>query len=460
MMTIRGRRICLSTLLLLVLGCAGGLQEGHLNVVLIVVDTLRADALGCYGAAGNPTPQIDLLASRGVRFDRCISQAPWTLPSIATILTGLYPSAHGTRSFSSILPEDLRTMTRDFRSAGYATGAVVSHRFVTRQKGFAHGFQFFDASNNKGHEYVSSAGVTEIALNWLENQSEPQSEDEPFFLFLHYFDPHYNYQEHSGFATVEGDYNGPLSPGMDIWDLREALESGNGDDIRYLRNLYEGEVRYVDNEIGRIFEYLDSRGLWENTVVVFTSDHGEEFLEHGWLGHTRNLYDNLIRVPLIISAPRLSKGTVRDDSAMLVDLYATVGRLAHLESPLNHGIDLFDGTISDRVCISEVNFDPESNMYAPRKIVAREAIKHTEMRAVERGNWKAIEDRLRGEWKLYHRGDDPGEIRDRATSNPDILHQLQSDLSNWEDSILRGRVESEVLDSSQIEELRSLGYVR
>ncbi len=449
----RLRRLIIPFLLLL--GCAGGVNDGPLNVVLIVVDTLRADALGCYGATADPSPHIDSLAARGVRFDRCTSQAPWTLPSIASILTGLYPSTHGAGSFSSVLPEDLNTLTRDFRRAGYATGAVVSHRFVNRKKGFARGFQFFDESNSRNHDYVSSKGVTNIALRWLRKQVEP----DPFFLFLHYFDPHYNYMEHENFTEIT-PYEGPLSPGDDIWEIRERLESGSAEDIRYLRELYAGEIRQMDSEIGRVLDYLDESGLSENTVVVFTSDHGEEFMEHGWLGHTRNLYGNLLSVPLIIRAPNLPGRTVRDDPAMLVDLRTTIEKLAGLEPSENHGTDLFGKREPGRVSIAEVDFDPESNMKARPTIIEREKVKHAEMRAVQQGEWKAIEDRLTGEWELFHVGDDPGEVRDIASGAPDTLKLLQSILAEWDQSIQHGTAETEMLDSSQIEELRSLGYVQ
>lgn len=443
--------------LLLLVGCACGVHDGRLNVILIVVDTLRADALGCYGAAADPTPQIDRLALRGVRFDRCISQAPWTLPSITTIMTGRYPSSHGAGSFVSVLPEDLRTMTKDFRGAGYVTSGVVSHRFLTKKKGFARGFQFFDESNNRNHDYISSRGVSNVALRWLKKRSESK----PFFLFLHYFDPHYNYKEHEEFTTIT-PYDGPLHAGMDIWEIRESLQNGpvNENDIRYLRELYDGEVRYLDSEIGRVLNYLDENDLFKKSVVVFTSDHGEEFMEHGWLGHTRNLHDNLLRVPLIICAPKLPGRTARDDPAMLIDLYSTMEKLAGLDPPANFGIDLFGEQVSGRACIAEVDFNPETTMKARPAIIEREKVKHTEMRAVERGEWKAIEDRLTGEWELFHVGEDRDEMKDRASSHPDTLQSLQLVLDEWEKSIEQGATETEVLDSSQIEELRSLGYVQ
>ncbi len=436
-------------------GCAP--HRARPNVVIIVVDTLRADGLGCYGAVGDPTPAIDRLAAKGIRFERCVSQAPWTLPSVATLLSGRYPTSHGADNFTSVLPKKLRLMAQDFRAAGYATGAVVSHRFVSIQKGFDRGFDSFDQSNTLGHDAVTSPGVTKKALQWLGKIEKERKT--PFFLFLHYFDPHYSYMSHEG-NPPGPPYDGPLKAGMDIWELRKKLESASTEDLDFVKNLYAGEIRFTDGEIGKVFDYLEERQIARNTVIVFTADHGEEFMEHGWLGHTKNLYDNLVLVPLIIRYPGGDEGSVRRDPAMLVDLFATIENLAGLEAHPTEGRDLFGDDRSDRPCVSEVEFDPSGAKYLGRKFLRREMEKRSDMRSIYRAGWKAIENRITGEWELFDITNDPGEIENVAGRETDRLEDLRGDLAKWERSIVKGTGEAEPLDSAQIEELRALGYIR
>ncbi len=433
-------------------------EEPRPNVILIVVDSLRRDALGCYGAPAGSSDAIDALAAGGVRFSTCISQAPWTLPSTTTILSGLYPTSHGTTNIPSRIPSSVPLLAGRMKKLGYRTGAVVSHDLVGSGRGFERGFDFFDESNARGHTYVSSKSVTDIALDWIDRGGEP------FFLFVHYFDPHFVWVEHEG-LTPDAPYDGPLRPGMNIWKIRDEAETLGRDDIDYLRRLYAGEVRFTDKEIGRLAAHLEETGLDGATVILLTADHGEEFLEHGWLGHTRNLYQNLLAVPLIVRAPGRLEPAVREDAAMLVDVVPTILRLAGVKKsdmPQNlPGTALFDRVMGDRPLFSEVDYDPnDEEGGVPR--MRRKMQKTAHLRSVIAGDWKAIENRAAGTAELYRLADDGAEMKDLAgrEETTERLREMEARIARWEREIPRGEQEKIELSPVERKKLEALGYIR
>jgi len=273
-------------------GCGGG--ERPKNLVLITVDTLRPDHLGCYGYARPTSPTIDALAKESVVFDDAWSQAGWTLPSVATILTGQYPRDHGATDFHWSIDPSLQNIASILRRDGYDTGGYVSHVMLTPTYGIGDGFAHYDYSVlNIGHPHdVSTAKeLTDLALRGLRGMKEP------YFLWVHYFDPHFEYLSHPAFASF-----------------------GNTD-----VDSYDGAIGYTDFHIARLLRQIDAK----NTVVVFTADHGEEFGEHGGKYHY-TLYDEVMRVPLMICAPGLAPR--RDASpAEQIDLLPTMLSLLGVE---------------------------------------------------------------------------------------------------------------------------------
>ena len=322
-----------------------------MDVVLIVVDTLRSDGLGCGGAPARQSPELDALAARSAQFRTCVSQSPWTIPALGSIVTGHYPSTHGANWLSASLSESVPTLAERFRDAGWATAGIVSHYLAGERHGFARGFDHFDERNAAGHRHISSKILTDFALDWLDDQTGPS------FLFVHYFDPHYDYRTHRGFTQTEA-YGGAVEPGTDIWELRAAADDLDADDLAHLRELYAGEIRFMDHHVGRLLRSLRSRE--RDVVIAVTADHGEEFLEHGWLGHTRNLHGGLVRVPLLVHDSRRPEREVREDPAMLVDVHPTLLALAGLEVGEGPGRDLFRET-GPRDLISEVEFGPRDS---------------------------------------------------------------------------------------------------
>ncbi len=325
--------------------CACGEGESTLSgkprlVVWVEVDTLRADALGCYGAGllameqpgsqGSVTPNLDQLAKEGMLFDAAYSTAPWTLPSLASALTGKWPWEHGTTRLLGTLSEGHVTLPERLQSAGFRTGGVMTNFVATANYGFAQGFDQWDDSLAQGHE--GSTAEMAVAKMLAQYDSLSESKD-PVFLFGLFFEPHWRYEAH-GAPGLDPTPGGLVETTEDIWELREALSRGelSANDLRDLRRVYAGEVAKVDTAIGKLFDGLKERGAWEDAVVLFTADHGELLGERGWIGHTVTLTDELVRVPMILRVP-IAGGTLRAGETIAtpvsqVDLHSTLLELA------------------------------------------------------------------------------------------------------------------------------------
>jgi len=316
--------------LALLLGCAllgacSGRGDAP-NVLIIVVDTLRRDHLGAYGYERRTSPEIDRLAADAVRYDSAQSQAPWTLPSVAALLTGRDVAALGIGSDQDLLDDEFLLLSEVLSEQGFATGGIVSHKFVSAQWGFDQGFDSFDDSQALGHMAVTSPAVTEQALAFLDAHQEGK-----FFLFLHYFDPHFAYVEHEGFRFEATEpYEGWISSGTRFKKLMRAQDRLSAADLEEMRRLYDSEIAFTDHHIGRVLEGLQALGLFDETLIVVTADHGEEFFEHGQIGHGKTLYEELVGVPLIVRFPHGQPG-VLDQPVALVDIFPTVLELVGLE---------------------------------------------------------------------------------------------------------------------------------
>ncbi|NIN93415.1 MAG: sulfatase-like hydrolase/transferase, partial [Anaerolineae bacterium] len=307
-----------------------------LNLIIIAVDTLREDAVNWHGQHGHDTgltPNLQrLLAARATVFSRAFSQAPWTLPAFASIFTGLYPEQHGAeRSTSQLLPGQL-TLAEILREAGYLTMSVVSGHFVSSEVGMTQGFILRHEPRVFSLQEVTSPNVTERALKLLADHR-----DGPFFLFVHYFDPHADYRNHSEFAFETGrawqQANHPgFQPWARFWSGRRQppIDAAGQAEIRAL---YDEEVAYTDLHIGRLLTFLDENGLWESTCVVLVADHGEEFLDHGSGGHGHTLFQELIHVPLLIADPSRDAPAVISDPVETRWIFATILEMLGISPP-------------------------------------------------------------------------------------------------------------------------------
>lgn len=314
------------------------------NVLLISIDTLRPDRLSCYGNQRPTSPNIDALAKRGVLFENAYSPTSWTLPGHMSIFTSLYPSFHkldhNSRLGTVRLDDSERTLTELLKGSGFRTASFVTHPFLSAEWGFGRGFDLYVRE-------VSQAGDNaRRALNWLEwHQFHERRGLEPsgFFLFLHFIDPHETYNPPPPFLDrFTGNYQGKLKPTTHLVTAFLEKPFPSEADYRYTLALYDGEINYVDSQIGRIRQALDDAGWLDSTVIVVTSDHGEEFKDHGSMGHKTTLYDEQLRVPLIISyPPRFASGLRLTERASLLDIHPTVlGLLGETSPAAVQGLDL------------------------------------------------------------------------------------------------------------------------
>ena len=298
------------------------------NVLVFLVDTLRADHLGCYGYGRDTSPALDAFASEATLFENALAQAPWTRPSVASLFTGMTPVAHGVNGSDSSLPEEALTLAELFDSAGYDTLGIVTNPNVAEQLGFDQGFADFRLTEERNS---SAHHVVDLFSQWLEGRS---AATQPFFAYLHTGEPHGPYTPPAHLR----DHFGPV--GSEVVGRAgnlELLASGeleaDAAHIEDLQRLYDAEILWSDESFGRLVEELRGRRLLEDTVVVFLSDHGEAFSEHGSWQHGKVLYREVIGVPLVIRGPGFEAGRRVADLVQHVDLYPTLVALAGLEPP-------------------------------------------------------------------------------------------------------------------------------
>jgi arylsulfatase A-like enzyme len=278
------------------------------NVVLVVVDTLRAEGLSCYGNPRITSPRIDALAAEGTRFTHAYSAGPWTLPGTASILTGKTVPHHGLGvSNSNHLAESLDTLPKVLQRSGATTAAFTCNPLITSARNFDQGFEDFT-----NYRWTASPDMIGDVLQWID-----EHKDERFFLYVHLIDPHFPY-EPSRDSLAEFDMEMPADYKRS--DLRQYMENWYGEGkpslaaVRAINdwhlNAYDGEIWDSDRAIGQLQDRLAKHDLDDKTVIAITSDHGEEFLEHGWAGHHTQLWDESVRVPLILHGPGVPAGEV------------------------------------------------------------------------------------------------------------------------------------------------------
>jgi arylsulfatase A-like enzyme len=419
-------------------------------VVLYVADTLRADGIVPYGNEVVETPALDELARQGILFENVYAPSSWTRPSVASILTGILPARHGVETRFDGLTGIAELLSERFRAHGYATGAIVTNPNVAPLFGFAQGFDaFFELYERKragvvrsNELAVDSAEVTEQAMARID------SANRPFFLFVLATDSHWPDTPPEEFDRYGGDYQGNITGrerALSAWGVRP-------EDQERIRSLYLGEIAYLDSSLGRLIAHLQERGLYDETVVAFTSDHGEEFWEHGIRGHGTNLYEVGLRVPLILRGPRVRAGERITRPARSVDLFPTLLELAGLPP-----VAALDG----RSLLDEVQGAAE------HEARFRLGLDGKALSAVTRAPWKLVWDRRRDRHALFDLEAGPGEHRNVFTEHPEVAQALSSVLEAEEREVHRDRARlsetvfttSAGMPRSVLEGLRALGYV-
>ncbi|MEN8181855.1 MAG: sulfatase, partial [Myxococcota bacterium] len=326
------RRAALAGLAFVLAACTPAEPPPRPNVLLVTLDTTRADRLGAYGNPSGVTPNLDRLAAESIVYTHALAPSSWTLPSHASLFTGKFTSSHGARYdpqgplvLTDVIPgkpgwERIRarglegdqiTLATLLSEAGYATGAVVAGPWLMRVMGLDAGFAFYSDAGIESVNGRLAADVTDTALAWL---SEPR---EPFFLFLNYFDAHAPFSPPAGFLRKDA----PAPPGLSAKEARRLAR-------------YEGEIRYMDHHLGRLLAGLRELGLYDSTWILVTADHGEALGEHGTRGHGSTLYQEVLHVPLIMRYPHGAEGPARrSDLVQLVDLLPTILHRLALPTP-------------------------------------------------------------------------------------------------------------------------------
>lgn len=311
-------------------GCSNGGSrlEPPKNLLVITLDTLRADHLGCYGYSRASSPNLDAFAARASVFTDATCSMPSTLPSHVTIFTGLPPEVHGVTRNGMVPPRDLETVFDLLGRQGRRTAAIVSAGVV--QARFLKGLGFeqvvFDRAGPKVFQ-IRGEVVTRNATRWLERHA-----DEPFALWLHYFDPHEPYDPPADLACRFGEgYDGPLGDALTMdWlvSLNDpAVEATLTDaDRQHVVDLYDAEVAYLDHQLGRIFDAVERHGLWENTLVIVVADHGQAHGENGFWGHGVRLLEPVIKVAMMVRYPGQSQGRVVAEAVETLDLAPTIAQ--------------------------------------------------------------------------------------------------------------------------------------
>ena len=418
------------------------------NLLLITLDTTRMDHLGCYGYALPTSPAIDSVAGGGVRFTGALTQIPLTGPAHATMMTGLHPHEHGAVRNGVPLPQEARTLAERLRDAGYRTGAFLSGwPLRAGLSGLDQGFDVYDDSMQNRYRLVNTQRfahqVTPPARSWLRRHA-----GERFFLWVHYFDPHAPYLRRPGLFDALGP------------DVREATRSIAP---RILK--YDSEIRHMDEQIGSLLATLRALGLERDTLVVITADHGEAFGEHGYVGHGRFLYEEIVRIPLIAAWPgRIAEGVTVDAPVGLIDVAPTILSLLDLPLPeFTTGIDLSLMLRGDQdeptagFAGRRVYFETYPGarkrfwrIFSPR--VTRTPI----LIGYRQGSLKYVYD-TRRKTASVHDLAGAGEGENLIARHPD-LSPSGDDLLRWVHSTAQFSI-YDMADREDLERLRSLGYV-
>jgi arylsulfatase A-like enzyme/Flp pilus assembly protein TadD len=391
---------------LAVAACSGSkTPDARPNVLLITLDTVRADRLGCYGYARARTPNLDALAKRGVRFERAYATVPYTLPAHASILTGLYPPAHGLHvNFQGSVPAEAQSVAAGFQAAGYRTGALVASGVLDRRFGLARGFDSYDDLHDRPLNQSSQverpgSEVSAAAVKWLEQASS-----------------------HDPYEPPEG--------------FRDFAEP------------YDGEIAFVDVQVGRLVAALERLGKLANTWIVVVADHGEAFGEHGEFGHGLLVYDSTMHVPLIVAGPApLVAGGVVPVPVSQVDIAPTLFELLGLPLP---------GGLEGHSLLPELRGEPTAN---------RSALLECE-HSLRSYDWAPLYGIVSGDWKfiqapsseLYDLVQDRGEEHDLAQAQPEVRSGLDAELKRRRAHSLRRIAEAVHMGADTRDVISKLGY--
>ncbi len=461
------------------------------GVILILADTLRRDHLDAYGYERPTAPVLAQLASEGALFSDTISQAPWTKPSVPSILSSLYASTHGVVDYTDRLPSSVVTLTEAYREAGYATFHTSSNAWTGPRSGLQQGVEVLDnCSYLSAFPSKTARGIVTRLLDWLDSH-----DDVPFFAFLHFFDPHTPYEPYSPYDTM---WARPVSRAKHEARLKRLEEAGVGatyvsDDnktpaIALLKKAgidpqaflahqlawYDGSIRAMDVEIGRLLEGLEAHGLGDKTLLAFISDHGEEILDHGYIGHGDTTYGEVLNVPLLLWWPGIvPAGAVIEETVESIDLMPTLLDLSGLVTVKGMQGQSLLPLLARPDAPSRLGW--ESRGAFGEKHPGGPSVVY--FSTLVRDGWKLIQNprplspvahprhQGRPDYELYAHDTAPLDRHDVARDHPEVVERLAEELNRRRQLATTSRiphdeVQRESLSSEALQRLRALGYLR
>lgn len=431
------------------------------NVLLISVDSLRPDHLGCYGYGRETSPAIDRLAAEGVRFETVVSSSSWTLPAHVSLLSSLPCEAHGVVKGDLKARQGIVFLAEVLREAGYTTAGFVAGPYLSADFGFLQGFEHYDDYTvasvvpRPPFDEVTSPVSVSLVEDWVRAWRRGRNR-RPFFVFLHLWDVHYDYVPPPPYDTMfDARYTGTITGRG--FESNEGIHMGMAQrDLDHIIALYDGEIRYTDVHVRRLFETLQSLGAFDTTVIVLTADHGEEFFEHGNKGHRQTLFDETILVPLVIRyPPKVRRGVVVSDQVSILDIAPTILSLAGINRP--HGF----GTSPSGLVAGESLLPAIAGRSRPSSSSLARSDLHGVLKSVRSTQDKMIWDGRNDRLVYFDLILDPMErsgIFDPETERAESLRsQLAESVVDW--TTTEPLVEHGQLEEQVVERLQALGYV-
>jgi len=426
------RAVYAAGILALLMGCAEAeTPTGAPNVVIVTLESIRTDVVGAYGGASvsRPavpvTPAIDAFAESATLYENAYSVTSWTLAAHASLFTGLYPSAHQTDGPHDRLDDSYPTLAEALALRGFATAGVVSGPYLRLIHGLSQGFEEWvdgiaEPIDPLAHDDVTNPEMLAALERWL----DARDPERPFLLFAYFWDPHFDFLPPPPYDEMfVGDAGEPIDASS--FDTNPAIHPYMArEDLDWIRAQYEGEVRWTDEHLGRLFAALRERGLWNHTLVIVTADHGEEFFDHGQKGHKKNLYAETVRVPLIVKYPDQREGLRDDRLASLVDVVPTVLDVAGIEPDFPvQGHSLIGVPAPERVIFFDLlatRYTRQAGGMVAERVQRLRAAQDADHKLIQRGQAEAVERE-----ELYVTRGDPGEREDRAENLPEPVSRLQ-----------------------------------
>lgn len=430
-------------------GCDRGHENKKPNVILITIDTLRADHLGCYGYGKETTPTLDRLAREGVLFESAYTPSPRTTQALGALVTGRYPQTIGVRSLWKKLQKDEVTLAEVLKQHGYHTGGVNSNPILLKTH-VNQGFDYFYIPSNSGMN-LTAMQTNAWLLSWLK-----RTKNQPIFAWIHYVDPHISYQPPKEFRyRFDPDYQGRFKEGFGLWRPDKMMGTGTHEglsrpeaifnhksipqrDRKGILALYDGEIAFTDMAVGKLLEEMKTLGILENTLIIVSSDHGESFGEHQYFSeHGDFVYDVTVKVPLIFHWPgKIPSGRRIKENVRLIDVLPTV--LSLLGIP-----DSFDGREGENIApailgegsIGNLPVYLESGECLFPQFNSRRYIQGVKgkIRGLREENWKLILTPTHSKpiIELYNLDTDPSETQNLVEKEPERAREMVQRLNNW-----------------------------